>query len=113
MPNKEKNWNKLLHINTRKKIYKILFTCNFYCKILAFRFLYEFIVFAENISEVKAFMLDRGYEIGLSALLEHDLSSYEFFYSLSKEIQNELREKDAHSFEEMQAIAARFRQTHK
>lgn len=56
-------------------------------------------------------MLDRGYEIGLSALLEHDLSSYEFFNTLPKDIQEELQQRDAHSFEEMQSIVARFRQT--
>lgn len=58
-------------------------------------------------------MLDRGYEIGLSALLEHDLSSYEYFCTLSKDIQEELRRKDARSFEEMQEIAASYKQNHK
>lgn len=54
-------------------------------------------------------MLNGRYELGLSALLEHDLSSYEYFNALPKELQEEIRQQDAHSFEEMQSIVAKLR----
>lgn len=42
------------------------------------------------------------YEIGLSALLEQDLSSYEYFHGLSSDIQHKIERKDIGSFDEMQ-----------
>lgn len=54
-------------------------------------------------------MLNGQYELGLSALLEHDLSSYEYFNALPPKIKEEIVERDAHSFEEMQTIAAEMR----
>ena len=44
--------------------------------------------------------------ICLSELLDQDLSSYEFFYSLSDEVRQRIAEEDPTSFEEMQRIAA-------
>lgn len=40
--------------------------------------------------------------IGLSALLEDDLTSYEYFHSLPKPLQHKIEERDICSFEEMQ-----------
>lgn len=42
------------------------------------------------------------YEIGLSALLEQDLSSYEYFHGLPSDIQNKIEQRDIGSFDEMQ-----------
>lgn len=48
-------------------------------------------------------MLDNSYrQLGLSALLEQDLTSYEFFYSLPKNIQQKIERRDFGSFQEMQ-----------
>lgn len=40
--------------------------------------------------------------IGLSALLEDDLTSYEYFHSLPEALQHKIVERDICSFEEMQ-----------
>ena len=45
----------------------------------------------------------------LSDLLDQDLTSYEFFYSLPHELQQKARESDVRSFEELQELAARLR----
>lgn len=42
------------------------------------------------------------YEIGLQALLEQDITSYEFFNALSDDLKRQIEEKDISSFEEMQ-----------
>lgn len=54
-------------------------------------------------------MLNGRYELGLSALLEHDLSSYEYFNALPEDIKEEIRKRDARSFDEMQSIVAELR----
>lgn len=47
----------------------------------------------------------------LSDLLDQDLSSYEFFYSLPQEIQRKVAAKDVRSFEELQSAAENLKQT--
>jgi len=45
----------------------------------------------------------------LSDLLDQDLSAYEYFYGLSPEVQEKLKQKDdISSFEELQQRAAEF-----
>ncbi len=41
-------------------------------------------------------------KLGLSDLLDQDLSSYEYFQSLSKQVQEKLRQEDVGSFTELQ-----------
>lgn len=43
--------------------------------------------------------------LGLSDLLERDLSAYEFYQSLPAEIQQRAMENDVGSFEELQRLA--------
>lgn len=43
-------------------------------------------------------------KLGLSDLLDQDLSCYEYYYSLSKELRNKIKEMDVNTFEEMQDI---------
>ena len=43
--------------------------------------------------------------LGLSDLLERDLSAYEYYQSLSEEARQKALEKDVGSFEELQEIA--------
>lgn len=45
---------------------------------------------------------DLYYRLGLSDLLEQDLSSYEYFYSLPQDIQQKIIDQDIASFDEMQ-----------
>lgn len=45
----------------------------------------------------------------LSDLLDQDLSSYEFFHSLPKEIQSELHNREITTFGELQSAAAELR----
>ena len=40
--------------------------------------------------------------VGLSDLLDQDISSYEYFYSLPANVQQKIISKDLNSFEEMQ-----------
>ncbi|MCI8554473.1 MAG: hypothetical protein HFJ80_05955 [Clostridiales bacterium] len=57
---------------------------------------------------------DHSYRLGLSDLLDQDLSSYEYYHSLSKEMQKQIADKDISSLEEMQEYVAhlRSRNTH-
>ncbi len=50
--------------------------------------------------------------VGLSDLLDQDLSSYEYFHSLPKELQDKIIMKDITSFEEMQAYVSQQRKYH-
>ncbi len=50
---------------------------------------------------------DRSYRLGLSDLLEQDLSSYEFFSSLPPDLQGEIAERDLASLEEIQEYVAK------
>lgn len=56
------------------------------------------------------FMRDNGFpQLGLSALLEQDLSSYEYFQSLPREVQRKVELCDVTSFAELQSYAESFR----
>ena len=46
-------------------------------------------------------MIEGSNFVGLSDLLDQDTTSYEFFYSLPRELQDEIREQDFSSFETM------------
>lgn len=51
-------------------------------------------------------MAEQGAQrLGLSDLLEQDLSSYEFFHALPQAVQKKVEEADPVSFEELQALA--------
>ena len=50
---------------------------------------------------------DRQYRLGLSDLLEQDLSSYEFFSSLPPHLQAEIAEQDRASLPEIQEYVAK------
>lgn len=47
--------------------------------------------------------------VGLSDLLDQDSSSYEYYYSLPKEIQDRIKEKDLNTFEDMQEYVSKIR----
>lgn len=47
-------------------------------------------------------MKEGSYQVGLSDLLDQDISSYEYFYSLPANIQKKIVARDINSFEEMQ-----------
>jgi len=47
-------------------------------------------------------MKEGSYQIGLSDLLDQDISSYEYFNSLAPKIQQKIIARDLNSFEEMQ-----------
>lgn len=46
-------------------------------------------------------MIEGSNFVGLSDLLDQDITSYEFFYSLPKELQDEIKKHDFSSFEAM------------
>ena len=48
------------------------------------------------------FMKESSYQLGLSELLDQDLSSYEYFYSLPVAVQQKIKQKDINSFDDMQ-----------
>lgn len=50
-------------------------------------------------------------ELGLSALLEQDISSYEYFNTLPEKLKNGLRVRDVGTFAEMQDYVAERRHT--
>ena len=50
--------------------------------------------------------------VGLSDLLDQDLSSYEYFHSLTKELQDKIIMKDITSFEDMQEYVSQQRKYH-
>ena len=55
-------------------------------------------------------MYDSSFQkLGLSDLLEQDLTSYEFFYSLPKKLQQEIMLRDIGSFDDMAAYVAEHR----
>ena len=47
-------------------------------------------------------MREGSYQVGLSDLLDQDISSYEYFNSLSPKIQQKIVARDINSFQEMQ-----------
>lgn len=50
--------------------------------------------------------------LSLSDLLDQDISSYEYFYSLPAEIQQRIREQDISSFSDMQACVKKMTDSH-
>lgn len=46
-------------------------------------------------------MIEGSNFVGLSDLLDQDTTSYEYFYSLPQELQDEIKKHDFSSFEEM------------
>lgn len=48
--------------------------------------------------------------LGLADLLEQDLSSYEYFHSLSSDVRRALEEEDVRSFAQMQDTVRRHRE---
>lgn len=48
-------------------------------------------------------MKEGSYQLGLSDLLDQDISSYEYFHSLPSKIQQKIIARDINSFEEMQS----------
>lgn len=54
-------------------------------------------------------MIKGSIYVGLSDLLDQDSSSYEYYYSLPKEIQDKIKEKDINTFEDMQEYVSKIR----
>ena len=52
-------------------------------------------------------MIEGSNFVGLSDLLDQDTTSYEFFYSLPRELQDEIREQDFSNFKAMADFANR------
>lgn len=52
---------------------------------------------------------ERNCALGLDALLEQDVSSYEYFHALPQAVQRKLQAKDIRSFDEMQDVVERLR----
>jgi hypothetical protein len=51
-------------------------------------------------------MRGSNYKLGLSDLLDQSITCYEYFYSLPKSLQEEIKNLDIHSFEDMQEYVA-------
>ncbi len=49
-------------------------------------------------------MLEGSYQLGLTDLLDQNLSCYEYFYSLPADVQKRIAQRDVSSFEEMQQM---------
>lgn len=47
--------------------------------------------------------------VGLSDLLDQDISSYEYFHSLPREIQKKIEERDISTFTDMQEYVAKMK----
>lgn len=47
--------------------------------------------------------------VGLSDLLDQDISSYEFYYSQPKEIQDRIKERDISTFRDMQDYVKKYK----
>ena len=54
-------------------------------------------------------MSSDSYHLNLDALIEEDLSGYEYYVSLSPEIKRELDTADIHTLSELQEAVERFR----
>lgn len=55
-------------------------------------------------------MREGSYQLGLSDLLDQDISSYEYFYSLPEKIQQKIVMRDINSFEEMQDFVKNYKE---
>ena len=51
-------------------------------------------------------MIEGSYQLGLSDLLDQNISCYEYFHSLPKELQVEIQRQDFGSLEEIQQYVA-------
>lgn len=68
------------------------------------------IFFFEEQTMLEVRIMDASYQkLGLSDLLEQDLSSYEFYHSLPADVQKKIEEKDIGSFRELQEAANKLR----
>ncbi len=56
-------------------------------------------------------MIEGNNFVGLSDMLDQDITSYEFFYSLPKELQDEIKKQDFSSFEAMAEFVKQKRHT--
>lgn len=52
---------------------------------------------------------DLQYQIGLEALLNEDLSSYEYYTALPRDVQRKLEARDVSSFADMQAYVEKLK----
>lgn len=52
----------------------------------------------------EAGMLEGSYQLGLSDLLDQNLSCYEYFHSLPQRVQKKISQRDVASFEEMRQM---------
>ena len=55
-------------------------------------------------------MLEGSYQLGLSDLLDQNISCYEYYHALPEEIKKKIADRDIGSFEEMQAYVAHLQQ---
>lgn len=69
----------------------------------------ELIQCAQHLMQSWGDMMSESFHLCLSDLLDQDLSSYEYFYSLPSDIQNKIKRSDVRSFEEMQEYVAKLR----
>ncbi len=53
-------------------------------------------------------MSDKSYHLNLDALIEEDLSSYEYYVSLPPQVKQKLENADVHTLEDLQAAADAF-----
>ncbi len=57
-------------------------------------------------------MVEGSYGLGLSDLLDQNLSCYEYYYALPEEIQRKIEARDIGSFSEMQQIVQELSRYH-
>ncbi len=57
-------------------------------------------------------MITGSYGVGLSDLLDQNVSCYEYFYSLPRHIQQRIQNRDIGSFDEMQEYVQQLRASH-
>ena len=58
-------------------------------------------------------MITGSYGVGLSDLLDQNVSCYEYLYSLPRNVQQKIENRDIGSFEEMQEYVQQLRQSHR
>lgn len=56
--------------------------------------------------------MNNDYDIGLSALLESDITTYEYFYSLPNSLRNKIESLDLGSYEEIQKYVRSQHESH-
>lgn len=55
-------------------------------------------------------MLEGSYQLGLSDLLDQNISCYEYYQALPEEYKKKIADRDIASFDEMQAYVRRLQQ---